>query len=263
LFAVRIFLCSNVHAKNLHFGSALAFHIGMIRSLLYGPSNRMWYALLDVYSPSVVQRHIMLSSLLASSWTCCTASHIRTYSWISAVERIGVMWEIHLLSYIAFCTMTFFFLAFLKKVGAKLLGAIPCTRDQVPNLVVLPSPIVTIVDVVKKSLSRPSHGSSNLFHALSFWHHWNHSQRRRSACAKHSKSRIPSPDLNLGSTGRRPVDHRMSSIDLVRCLSPPKKASSHSINHFYKPFEFGEHNHVVDWLRGEHHFYQRLSPSWR
>jgi len=50
LFAMRIFLCSNVHAKNLHFGSALAFHIGMIRSLLYDPSNWMWYALLDILS---------------------------------------------------------------------------------------------------------------------------------------------------------------------------------------------------------------------
>ena len=195
---MRIFLCSNVHAKKLYFGSALAFHIGMIRSLLYDPSNWMRYALLDVYSPSAVKCHIMLSSLLASSWTCYTASHSRTYSWISAVDRIGVMWEIQVLSCIAFCTMTFFLLAFLNKVGTKLLEAIPCIHDEVQNLVVLPSPIVTIVDAAKRSLSRPSHGSSNLFHALFFWCHWNHSQRRRSAHAKRSKSRIPSPPLILG-----------------------------------------------------------------
>jgi hypothetical protein len=39
LFAMRIFLCSKVYAKNLHFDSALAFQIGMMRSLQYDPSN--------------------------------------------------------------------------------------------------------------------------------------------------------------------------------------------------------------------------------
>jgi len=41
LLAVMIFLCNNVHTKNLHLGSALAFQIGMILSLLNIPSNWM------------------------------------------------------------------------------------------------------------------------------------------------------------------------------------------------------------------------------
>jgi hypothetical protein len=39
LFAVSIFLCSKVHAKKRHLGSALALQISLKRILLYVPSN--------------------------------------------------------------------------------------------------------------------------------------------------------------------------------------------------------------------------------
>jgi hypothetical protein len=162
----------------------------------------MWYALLDVYSPSAVHLQIMLSSLLVSSWICCTTSHSWTYFWSSSSERIGVIWEIHLLSCKAFCTVICFLLVFLNKFGAKLLGDIPCTHDEVQNLAVLPSPIMTIVDAAKRSRSWLSHGRPSLFHALSFWRHWNHNHRSLSARAKRSKSKILSPPLIFGHNRR-------------------------------------------------------------
>lgn len=112
LFAVRIFLWRSVHAKNLHFGSALAFQIGIIPILLKVPSNWMLYALLAVYSPSDVHLHVMVSSLLLSSWMDCISSHSKTYSLISSCVNIGLICEIHLFPLSAWDTVIFFLFAF-------------------------------------------------------------------------------------------------------------------------------------------------------
>jgi hypothetical protein len=115
-----------------------------------------------------------------------------TYSCNSSGDWIGKMCAIHLLFYNAFCTELFFLFAFLNSRGTVFLSVFPCAQEDVQNVAVLPSPKVTIVESMKRSLSRLSQGSSN------FWRHWNQSHRRRSAREKHSRSSIPSPPLILG-----------------------------------------------------------------
>jgi hypothetical protein len=44
----------------------------------------------------------------------------------------------------------------------------PCSQEELQNFAVFPSPIVMVVDAAKSSLSRASHGISNLFHAFPF-----------------------------------------------------------------------------------------------
>lgn len=121
-----------------------------------------------------------------------------TYSLVSTSPLMGEMCEIHLLSWSAFWTEILFLLAFLKRAGAKFFSVFPCTHDEVQKLAKRPFPSVTTVDAVKRSLSLISQGSSRLVQALSGWRHWNHSQRRRRARPKRSRSKIPSPPRIFG-----------------------------------------------------------------
>jgi len=160
LFAVNIFRCSKIHAKNLHFGSDLAFQIGVMDCLPACPTNWMRYALLVVYSPSEVHLQIISSSIsgLRSSKLIC--SHRLAYSLNSVPECKGSTWLIQKLLCKACCTVNFFLLDFVKRLGAKFFGAAPLTQLECQKLALFPLPTVTIVDALNKSRSPLSQGMS-------------------------------------------------------------------------------------------------------
>jgi hypothetical protein len=107
LLVVKIFLWSNVQAKNLHLGSAFAFEMDCSISLLNVPRNWIQYALFAEYSPSSVHRQRMLSCVLSTNWIWLTSSHRAMYSFN------GIRCEIQPLSSSAFWTVRIFLLDFL------------------------------------------------------------------------------------------------------------------------------------------------------
>jgi hypothetical protein len=159
---------------------------------------------------------------------------------------IGVMCEIHLFSCIATWTVIFFLLAFLNNDGAKFLSVLPYIHDDVQNSDVLPSPSVTSIDAAKRSISRGSHGSSNLSHALSLLRQW-----RRRAWQNLSNSRVPSPPLifviqDVGQLTNECQPY--TPYNFISRFTSPKEASPHMIDLFYEPFEFWKHSQMVDRL---------------
>ena len=158
LFAVNIFRCSKIHAKNLHFGSPFAFQIGVMDCLPAYRSNWMRYALLVVYSPSEVYLQIISSSISGLRSSKLISSHRLAYSLNSVPVCQGNTWLIQKLLCEACCTVNFFLLDFLKRLGPNFFFAAPLIQLECQKLALFPLSTVTTVDALDKSRSLLSQG---------------------------------------------------------------------------------------------------------
>lgn len=127
LFAVKTFLCIRVHAKNLHFGSVLAFQIGIIdlvsafcgvrRIFCPPPTNVIFDFIGQLRVPDGLPEIYIIRYFLM--WT-----------------RREYMRSIHLFFSNAFCTEILFLRVLRNKLGAILFAEVPCIHVEVQNSLV-------------------------------------------------------------------------------------------------------------------------------
>jgi hypothetical protein len=123
--AVNTLLCKRGQAKKRHFDSVFAFQMEQIFIVQKIVENWMLYALLALYCPSAVHLQEMVSSKLLSSCMLLIACQRVTKSFISSSRMHGRYNWIQLLVLRAWKTEMFFFLAFLNRFGAIILGVWP------------------------------------------------------------------------------------------------------------------------------------------
>jgi hypothetical protein len=95
-------------------------------------------------------------------------------------------------------TVRFFLLEALKIKGAKSFGGAPSNHEEDQKEALAPSPMVTRVAALKRSLSAASLGVSDQTQGFSGAVHSYHNQRSLRARENFSKSRIPRPPSSLG-----------------------------------------------------------------
>ena len=105
---------------------------------------------------------------------------------------------IQLLFWSSCCTDLFFLPINSNKCGAKFLGASPSSQLSCQNRALAPSPIVIVVESLKRRRSSLLQGSLEPAHGLESSVHSYQSQRIRRALPNFSGSSIPNPPMSFG-----------------------------------------------------------------
>ena len=95
-------------------------------------------------------------------------------------------------------TVLFFLRTSMNMCGAKYLGASPSNQLWCQKRALLPLPIVTVVEELKRSRSASLHGTPNPTQGLGSWPHSCHSHLRRNALPNLSRSGTPNPPKSFG-----------------------------------------------------------------
>jgi hypothetical protein len=132
--------------------------------------------------------------------------HGHMYSIKCWAEKLGcrrLMSRIQLLASRAWCSVLFFLLKMEKRCGATSQGRCPFSHALFQNYALSPSPIVSLVDAAKRSLSTLLQGVSSPSYGLSVLvDQPRHNHRNLRALANFPRWRMPKPPEYLGLADR-------------------------------------------------------------
>jgi hypothetical protein len=161
LSAVRILSCSRIHAWILHLFFAFAFQMRSCWNFRCEPLNFTLYAEWVEYTPLAIHFQVMESETSGYSWTLWILIHRPTNSWSSNANVILIrsdLIQLPLLS--SWWTDLFLRRASMSRCGARYLGASLSSQLWCQKHALLPLPIVTVVEALKRRRSVSLHGTS-------------------------------------------------------------------------------------------------------